>query len=104
MTAFSALTTTSSKAEAELLEQALERLWPEPVGIGVFELEDGSGKWEVGAFFDEARDEAGLALAATLAGSAPFAVSEVQQKDWVAEVRRELPPVRAGRFCWRTGP
>lgn len=98
MTAFSALTTTTSKDSAEQLETALERLVPEPLGIGVFEVEDGSGRWEVGVYFDEAPDEAGLALAAAMAGAAPFAVSEVGQTDWVAQVRRELPPVRAGRF------
>ncbi len=98
MTAFSALTTTSSKDSADQLGTALERLIPEPIGIGVFEVEGGANKWEIGAYFDEAPDEAGLALAAAMAGAAPFAVSEVGQTDWVAQVRRELPPVRAGRF------
>ena len=95
MTAFSALTTTSSKDSADQLETALERLIPEPIGIGVFEVKGGANKWEIGAYFDEAPDEAGLALAAAMAGAAPFAVSEVGQTDWVAQVRRELPPVRA---------
>lgn len=98
MTAYSALTTTPSKDSAEHLATALERLAPEPLGIGVFEVEGGAGRWEVGAYFDEAPDEAGLALAAAMVGAAPFAVSEVGQTDWVAQVRRELPPVRAGRF------
>lgn len=98
MTSFSALTTTSTKESAELLEMAAERLVPEPIGIGVFEVEDGSDQWEVGVYFDEAPDEAGLALASAMAGALPFAVSKVGQTDWVAQVRRELPPVRAGRF------
>ena len=98
MTSFSALTTTTSKDSADQLAEALERLVPEPMGIGVFEVEGGAGRWEVGAYFDETPDEAGLALAATMVSAAPFAVSEVGQTDWVAQVRRELPPVHAGRF------
>ena len=31
-------------------------------------------------------------------GAGPFVVSEVPDQDWVAKVRRELPPVEAGRF------
>ena len=33
---------------AEALGAAMERLEPEPTGVGVFEIEDGSGLWEVG--------------------------------------------------------
>jgi len=41
---------------------------------------------------------AGLALLSTIHGAADFAVSEIEDKDWVAQVRRELTPVEAGRF------
>lgn len=98
MTSFSALTTISDKDSAERLAAAVERLSPEPIGVGVFEVEGGAKQWEIGVYFDAAPDEAGLALAAAMVGAAPFAVSEVGQTDWVAQVRRELPPVRAGRF------
>ena len=33
---------------AEALSEAMEDFLPEPVGIGVFEIEDGSGRYEVG--------------------------------------------------------
>lgn len=98
MTAFSALTTTPDRPGAEHLAEAVERLTPAPIGVGVFEVEGGADQWEVGVYFDEKPDEAGLALAAAMVGAAPFAVSEVGPTDWVAQVRRELPPVRAGRF------
>ena len=49
---------------AEDLALACEDLTPEPVGTGVFEIEDGSGRWEVGAYFTEAPDEIALALLA----------------------------------------
>ena len=84
--------------QAEALGEAMESLMPEPTGVGVFEVEDGSGLWEVGGYFTEAPDQAGLALLATLHGAKEFAVSELPETDWVAHVRRELAPVEAGRF------
>ncbi|MFY0311192.1 50S ribosomal protein L11 methyltransferase [Leisingera sp. D0M16] len=98
MPTFTALTTLTGKAQAEALGDAMERLIPEPTGVGVFEMEDGSGLWEVGGYFTEAPDEAGLALLETMYGAKPFVVSEVPETDWVAHVRRELAPVEAGRF------
>jgi ribosomal protein L11 methyltransferase len=98
MPTFTALTTLTGKAPAERLGDAMERLTPEPTGVGVFEVEDGSGLWEVGGYFTEAPDEAGLALLAAAFEAKPFVVSELPETDWVAHVRRELAPVEAGRF------
>ncbi|MFV2051674.1 50S ribosomal protein L11 methyltransferase [Aliiroseovarius sp. YM-037] len=98
MPTFTALTTLPGKDQAEALGEAMERLVPGPTGVGVFEVEDGSGLWEVGGYFTETPDEAGLALLASAFGAKPFAVSEVPDTDWVAHVRRELQPVEAGRF------
>ncbi|MGR3762033.1 50S ribosomal protein L11 methyltransferase [Roseobacteraceae bacterium NS-SX3] len=98
MPTFTALTTLTGKSQAEALGEAMERLNPEPTGVGVFELEDGSGLWEVGGYFTERPDEAGLALLAAMHEAKPFAVSELPETDWVAHVRRELAPVEAGRF------
>ncbi|MGR3473339.1 MAG: 50S ribosomal protein L11 methyltransferase, partial [Sulfitobacter sp.] len=75
-----------------------ERLIPEPTGVGVFEVEDGSGLWEVGGYFEEAPDTAALAVLAKAMGAKDFTVSELPETDWVAHVRRELAPVEAGRF------
>ncbi len=98
MPTFTALTTLTSKADAERLSDELELLIPEPYGVGVFEVEDGSETWEVGGYFLEKPDEVALALLAASCGARPFAVSEVPDKDWVAEVKRELAPIEAGRF------
>ncbi|SIO56235.1 [LSU ribosomal protein L11P]-lysine N-methyltransferase [Rhodovulum sp. ES.010] len=98
MPTFTALTTLTGKTPAEALGAAMERLDPAPTGVGVFEIEDGSGLWEVGGYFTEAPDAAGLALLAAMHGAADFAVSELPETDWVAKVRRELAPVEAGRF------
>ena len=98
MPTFTALTTLSGKQSAEALAEDLERLIPEPIGVGLFEIEDGSGLWEVGGYFDNAPDEAGLALLAMIRDAKPFVVSELPEVDWVARVKRELTPVEAGRF------
>ncbi|WP_299890983.1 50S ribosomal protein L11 methyltransferase [uncultured Ruegeria sp.] len=98
MPTFTALTTLTGKAAAENLGEAMERLDPEPTGVGVFEVEDGSGLWEVGGYFTEAPDETALAVLTAAFGARPFVVSELPETDWVAHVRRELAPVEAGRF------
>jgi ribosomal protein L11 methyltransferase len=98
MPTYTALTTLPGEAAAEDLAEALEGMEPEPTGVGVFEIEDGSGLWEVGAYFLEPPDEIVLALMAMAHGAAPFALSELPEIDWVAKVRRELTPVEAGRF------
>ena len=48
MLTYTALTTLSEKSQAEALGEALEGLEPSPTGVGVFEVEDGKGFWEVG--------------------------------------------------------
>jgi len=98
MTMYSAITTIAGQAAAEALAERLDDLEPAPFGTGVFEIEDGSGLYEVGAHFEEAPDGIALALLAASAGARPWAVSEVPDVDWVAHVRRELAPVEAGRF------
>ncbi|MGH1452617.1 MAG: 50S ribosomal protein L11 methyltransferase [Paracoccaceae bacterium] len=98
MPTFTAITTLTGKAPAEALGLAMESLTPEPTGVGVFEIEDGSGLWEVGGYFIESPDIAGLELLAAIHSAKPFTVSELPETDWVAKVRRELTPVEAGRF------
>jgi len=98
MSTHTALTTLPGEEAAIALSEALERMTPEPVGVGVFEIEDGSGLWEVGAYFLDPPAEATLMMLAAAFGSAPFAISDLPEIDWVAKVRRELSPVEAGRF------
>ena len=98
MPTFTALTTLPGEEAANALAAALERMDPDPTGVGVFEIEDDSGLWEVGAYFLEQPDEAVLDVLALAFGARPFALSELPEIDWVAKVRRELSPVEAGRF------
>ena len=98
MNTFTALTTLPGRINASDLGDALERLTPEPIGVGVFELEDGSGLWEVGAYFSEKPDDISLALLAAVFQAEEFKISELPQIDWVSKVQRSLKPVVAGRF------
>jgi ribosomal protein L11 methyltransferase len=98
MATYTALTTLDSDAAAQALAAAMEGLDPVPTGIGVLEIEGGSGRREVGGYFIEPPDQAGLALLAVIHGARPFAVSKVDDRNWVAQVQRELIPVEAGRF------
>lgn len=98
MPTFTALTTLKARENAEALGLALEEIEPAPTGVGVFEMEDGSGLWEVGAYFVETPDDVALALLAAAYEARPFVVSELPETDWVAHVKRELHPVEAGRF------
>ena len=98
MPTYTALTTLEGQDAAEALAEAMERMEPEPTGVGVFEIEDDSGLWEVGAYFLESPDLVTLEMLAVAFDAKPFALSELPEIDWVAHVRRELAPVEAGRF------
>ena len=64
MPTYTALTTLMGEQAALALSDAMERMVPEPTGVGVFEIEDGSGLWEVGGYFLEPPMEATLDLLA----------------------------------------
>lgn len=98
MPTYTALTTLMGEPAAQALGEVLETLEPAPTGVSVFEVEDGSGLWEVGGYFLEQPSDIELALLTAAHDAQPFVVSEIPETDWVAHVRRELAPVEAGRF------
>ncbi len=98
MPTFTAFATLPDRDLAEALAERLEELDPAPYGVGVFEIEDGSGHYEVGSYFLENPDGVVLDLLAAAHGATAFVVSELPETDWVAHVKRELAPVVAGRF------
>ncbi|MGA1179069.1 MAG: 50S ribosomal protein L11 methyltransferase [Marivivens sp.] len=98
MLTYSAIAKIADPDAADRLALACEGLEPGPTGVGTFEIEDGSGLWEVAAYFIEEPDLAALALLAKIHGARDFIVSEIPDQDWVAKVRRDLAPVEAGRF------
>ena len=77
MTTFTALTTLEGREAAYALGEAMERLDPEPTGVGVFEMEDGSGLWEVGGYFEASPDETSLAVLSAAMGANVFVISEL---------------------------
>lgn len=95
---FQATTMIAGEAAARAAADALEALDPAPLATDVHDRGDGSGLWEVGGHFDRRPDAAGLALVAQLYGGPDFRTAAVEDCDWVARVRAELTPVRAGRF------
>ncbi|MCY3994563.1 MAG: 50S ribosomal protein L11 methyltransferase [Rhodobacter sp.] len=97
-TTFSAWTVVGGRNAAEALGGAMERLSPGPQGVCILQIEDGSDLWEVAGYFADRPEDVGLALLAASYATKPFLVSELSDTDWVAKVRRELPPVEAGRF------
>lgn len=50
---YSAITTTDGRDAAQALAEAVEELDPAPFAVGHFEIEDGSGLFEVGAHFED---------------------------------------------------
>lgn len=98
MTLFHATTALAGEARARALCGALDALDPAPVATDVHDRDDGTGMWDVGGHFDGPPDAAGLALLAHLHAAPDFQVAKVEDRDWVAQVRAELTPVRAGRF------
>ncbi|TKD21832.1 50S ribosomal protein L11 methyltransferase [Rhodobacter capsulatus] len=98
MTTFTAFAVLPERELADDLAERLEDLDPGPYGVGVFEIEDGSGNFEVGAYFLDRPDDIVLDLLAAAYGATGFVISELPETDWVAHVKRELAPVVAGRF------
>jgi ribosomal protein L11 methyltransferase len=103
MTSWTALTTSPDLDAAQALGLAIEALDPAPSAVAVLEMEDGSGLFEIGGYFTERPDGVVLDLLAAVHGARPFAVSKLDDRDWVAQVRRELSPVSAGRFIVHGG-
>ena len=99
MITFSAFTICQSKESAKLLANAIEKIEPAPFGVGVIEIEDGSSSFEVGSYFYDKPNNIALSLLSSVFGVREFVISEIPETDWVAHVKRELPPVYAGRFC-----
>ena len=95
---FSAIAIAQFREPAESLASALERTDPQPTCIGTTEIEDGSGCWEVGAYFAAMPNDLELALLSSAFGTTGFTVSEIPEMDWVSKVRRDLKPVGVGRF------
>ena len=98
MLTYSAITKVKDRERAEGLGVALEKLNPPPMGVGVFELEDSSGEWEVGAYFRDRPDEISILILENAFKADGFAISEIPETDWVTKVKRELSPVEAGQF------
>jgi ribosomal protein L11 methyltransferase len=98
MTLFHAVTALKGAAPAAALQAALEEADPAPTVTGAHDRDDGTGIWEVSAYFDGRPDETALMLLARAHGAPDFSVAPVGTRDWLAQVRAGLTPVEAGRI------
>jgi len=85
----------TNSAGSAAVEAALE---PFAVALSRYEIEQGR-RWEVEALIDGRPERA--AIRAALAGLGKPVFASLPSKDWVAESRRALPPISAGRFYLR---
>lgn len=86
MMIYTVLTMMYGEDVAYALFEVLEHLDPEFIGIGVFEIEDGSGLWEVAVYMIDCPDAGVLAVLLALHGAKPFMIFEVSDQDWVFKV------------------
>jgi ribosomal protein L11 methyltransferase len=98
MTLFHAVTSLRGATPAAALADALEEIDPAPTVTGAHDRDDGTGIWEVSAYFDGRPDDTALMLLARAHEAPDFAVAPVGTRDWLAQVRAGLTPVDAGRI------
>ena len=97
MSNYSAFAQIASENKANRISSSLERMKPSPIGVGVMEIEDGSGSWEVSGFFSVKPNLVELKILEVVYET-DFVVSKIVNKDWISQVQRQLKPVSAGRF------
>ncbi len=97
MSSYAVFATTLGEYRANIISCSLERMTPSPVGVGVLEIEDGCGIWEISGFFSEKPNLIEIKILEVVYQT-KFVVSKLLDKDWVQQVQRDLAPVRAGRF------
>jgi len=95
--------TVSGESRGQALADAMEKMDPAPVGVGCFEVDEDNDLWEVAGYFNSAPDGLTFSILEMAFSDASFVVSKVPPEDWVAKVRRELTPVKAGRFTLHGG-
>jgi ribosomal protein L11 methyltransferase len=86
-----------------LLMAAIENVL-EPLALSVSRFERrGGAQWRIEAIFDAEPDGVALAvpLRTMLERDPKLVVRRVPQRDWLAEIARQMPGVRAGRFFVR---
>lgn len=87
-----------SKAHAQNAELFFEDI---AVSVSAFEIDEAAGIWKLTVLFDHAPDAADMArrLALLTENHTPeFAVEEREQKDWVASISQDFPPLSVGEF------
>lgn len=97
MSSYTAFTTITEENKAYAITSSLERMTPRPDGVGILKLEDEIDNWEVSAFFSQKPNDVDIKILEVVYDIV-FMISKIDNRDWVSQVQRELPPVRIGRF------
>ena len=97
MNNFTAFVKVSSENKANIIASSLERMIPSPLGVGILEIEDDEGWWELAAFFSKKPNSLEIKILEVV-HEIEFVISKIANKDWISHVQRDLKPVRAGRF------
>lgn len=97
MSNFTAFVKVSSENKANIIASSLERMSPSPLGVGILEIEDDEGSWELAAFFSKKPNSLEIKILEVV-HEIEFVISKIANKDWISHVQRDLKPVRAGRF------
>ena len=97
MSNFTAFVKVSSENKANIIASSLERMSPSPLGVGILEIEDDEGWWELAAFFSKKPNSLEIKILEVV-HEIEFVISKIANKDWISHVQRDLKPVRAGRF------
>ena len=92
MSSFSVIASLPNKEQAEAVGKAMERFVPQPIGVGVCEIDEISGDWEVSGLFLKKPDPIKLHILEVYF-SLKFLISNIPDHDWIDKVNRDLKPV-----------
>lgn len=97
MIGYSSLVVVKNEIIACQVASLLENTQPSPQGVGVFEIENGDGEWEVGAYYKKNPKIIQFLLIEKIFGI-NFVFSKIENENWVKKVQRDLKPVALKDF------
>ncbi len=97
MLGFSSIAVVKNELMACQVACLLENTQPSPQCVGIFEIEDGNGKWEVGSFYKTEPQKIQFLLIEKIF-NINFVFSRLKNENWVEKVQRDLKPVILKHF------
>jgi len=97
MLGFSFFAVVKSEIIACQVASLFENTKPKPEGVGIFEIEDGNGEWEVGAYYKNLPSKIQFLLIEKIF-DINLVFSRLKNENWVKKVQRDLKPVILKHF------